>query len=74
MFSCGFCEISKNTFFTEHVRATVSGNFAKDHCFITLSTLNYVDCTHFFCIDSFHKAPNQAKEFKKILISNLRKT
>ena len=24
MFSCEFCEISKNTFFTEHLRATAS--------------------------------------------------
>ena len=24
-FSCEFCEISKNTFFTEHFRATASG-------------------------------------------------
>ena len=24
VFSCEFCEISKNTFFTEHLRATVS--------------------------------------------------
>ena len=25
VFSCEFCEIFKNTFFTEHLRATVSG-------------------------------------------------
>ena len=25
MFSCEFCEISKNTFFTEHIRTTASG-------------------------------------------------
>ena len=25
MFSCEFCEISKNTFFAEHLRATASG-------------------------------------------------
>ena len=24
VFSCGFCEISRNTFFTEHLRATAS--------------------------------------------------
>ena len=24
MFSCEFCEISKNTFFTEHLRVTAS--------------------------------------------------
>ena len=26
MFSCEFCEISKNTFFTEHLQATASAN------------------------------------------------
>ena len=26
MFSCEFCEISNNTFFTEHLWATVSGS------------------------------------------------
>ena len=29
VFSCEFCEISKNTFFTEHLRVTASGNQAK---------------------------------------------
>ena len=27
VFSCEFCEISKNTFFTEHFRATASWNY-----------------------------------------------
>ena len=26
MFSCEFCEVSKNTFFTEHLRATASNH------------------------------------------------
>ena len=29
MFSCEFCEISKNTFFTEHFRTTASVRFPK---------------------------------------------
>ena len=29
VFSCEFCEISKNTFFTEHLRATASVRFKK---------------------------------------------
>ena len=29
VFSCEFCEISKNTFFTEHLWATVSVSFFK---------------------------------------------
>ena len=27
VFSCGFCEISENTFFTERVRTTASGHY-----------------------------------------------
>ena len=27
MFSCEFCEISKNIYFTEHLRTTASGFF-----------------------------------------------
>ena len=33
MFSCEFCEISKNTFFTEHLRATDSGVSKNDRKF-----------------------------------------
>ena len=29
MFSCEFCEIFKNNFFTEHLRATASGNTSR---------------------------------------------
>ena len=49
-------------------------NFAKDHCFWTLWTLNYADCISFACIHYFHMAHNQAKQFKKILILNFGKT
>ena len=38
-------------------------NFAKDHCFWTLWTFNYVDCIPFSCIDYF-----------QILFSNFWKT
>ena len=34
MFSCEFCEISKNIFFTEHLRTTVSVSFIKTQPFI----------------------------------------
>ena len=30
MFSCEFCEISKNIFFTEHLCTTASGKISKD--------------------------------------------
>ena len=39
-------------------------NFAKDHCFWTLWTLNYGDCIPFSCIDYFHMAHNQVKQWK----------
>ena len=38
-------------------------NFAKNHCFWTLSTLNYVNCIPFSCIDYF-----------QVLFSNFQKT
>ena len=34
VFSCEFCEISKNNFFTEHVWMTASGNPTFYLCFI----------------------------------------
>ena len=41
MFSCEFCEISKNTFFTEHLRATAFVIYFafifKEHITITFS-------------------------------------
>ena len=32
VFSCEFCEIFKNTFFSEHVRATISGYSRIEFC------------------------------------------
>ena len=34
--------------------------FTNDHSFLTLCTLNYVDCIHFYCMDLFHMTDNQA--------------
>ena len=43
MFSCEFCEISKNTFHAEHLRTTASANGKKSVKFgETKSTLNKV--------------------------------
>ena len=36
VFSCEFCEISKNTFFTEHLRTTASGLTQQTHTIISL--------------------------------------
>ena len=33
VFSCEFCEISKSTFFTEHLLATASGSFLEQWSF-----------------------------------------
>ena len=41
MFSCEFCEISKNTFFSEHLRATASGLyqvFSFSSCFYMIGS------------------------------------
>ena len=48
--------------FKQYVKVMLP-NFAKDHCFWTLWTLNYVDCVPFSCIDYF-----------QILFSNFQKT
>ena len=48
--------------FKQYVKVMLP-NFAKDHCFWTLWTLNYVDCIPFSCIDYF-----------RILFSNFWKT
>ena len=48
--------------FKQYVKVMLP-NFAKDHCFWTLWTLNYVDCIRFSCIDYF-----------QILFSNFQKT
>ena len=42
MFSCEFCEISKNTFFAEHLRATFSVNYMGSFRIVTyLTVLKY---------------------------------
>ena len=44
VFYCEFCEISKNTFFTVHLWATVSDNSATTVCLslITFDLLNFI--------------------------------
>ena len=39
MFSCEFCEISKNGFFTEHLRATASAATRSSTCYRRLSLM-----------------------------------
>ena len=64
VFSCKFCEISKNTFFTEHLRTTASGK-----------TFSFIDYTIITVIWKFvymlYKLPadQKAKYFKiKIIL------
>ena len=46
VFSCEFSEISKNTFFTEHLRTTASESYCKrkiDHNFHYRQGLSYIE-------------------------------
>ena len=42
MFSCEFCEISKNTFFTEHIWATASGFYSEKQQFKRLAVFSSI--------------------------------
>ena len=55
-------DLSMDLWQSNNIKVTLP-NFAKDHCFWTLWTLNSVDCIPFSCTDYF-----------QILFSNLRKT
>ena len=46
MFSCGFCEISKNTFFTEQLRATAS-EFSELMLFSTINVYIFLGRVYF---------------------------
>ena len=46
MFSCEFCEISKNTFFTEHLRVTAS--VGRPNFFVVLEEIVYF--SFFYCV------------------------
>ena len=52
--------LSMDLYHSNNMKAILP-NFAKDHCFWTLRTLNYADCISFACIHYFHVAHNQAK-------------
>ena len=52
VFSCQFCKISKNTFFTEHVWATASMITMHEKCFaadLVTFTEEIVNGKHFLC-------------------------
>ena len=49
VFSCEFCEISKNIFFTEHLWATASdGNQSNELLFKAIDVFVYDCTTHWF--------------------------
>ena len=49
VFSCEFCEIFKNTFFTEHLRATApdfrDSNFIRKNAFFYRQIMNILHCS-----------------------------
>ena len=57
VFSCEFCDISKNTFFTEHIWATASAQIDPDKIvnYFSVKSLKTVDRhqTHWFTLVSF---------------------
>ena len=77
MFSCEFCEISKNIFFTEHLLATASINITTLVKFFLFSYTCYVQltCQVFSCefcevsknIYSYRTPPVAASECSRIL-------
>ena len=48
MFSCGFCKIFKNSFFTEHLWTTVSAVFHLFYCFFATQWTNKNQVFHIF--------------------------
>ena len=58
MFSCEFCEISKNTFFTEHLLATASNRIRVSIRFyfslLYSHSIFFPNCFYLF-IESFHQ-------------------
>ena len=65
--------LSMNLWHSHNIKVILL-NFAKAHYFSTLWTVNCVDCAPFSCVDYFHTAHIQTKQFKKILFSNFWKT
>ena len=57
VFSCDFCEISKNTFFTEHLGTTASVNHNFDNCINPSHTCTQEieSTTHFFLHCHFYR-------------------
>ena len=49
VFSCEFCKISKNTFFTEHLRTTASGSWIRR--LFPLRLLCIIICFQFSCVN-----------------------
>ena len=50
VFSCEFCKISKNTFFTDHLRTTASVRFKKKYLLCTLSSSRLVQTRHYYLL------------------------
>ena len=68
MFSYKFCEISKNTFFTEHLRAATSVRFKKILC--TLSRSSLVQTCHYYLLYYFEVKKQKQSFANKISTYN----
>ena len=68
MFSYKFCEISKNTFFTEHLRAATSVRFKKILC--TLSRSSLVQTCHYYLLYYFEVKKQKQSFANKIFTYN----
>ena len=63
MFSCEFCEIFKNTFFTEHLRATASGTWDKLSKALFLERKSWERWSIYVCI--YKKVVTQTSAYSK---------
>ena len=71
VFSCGFCEISKNAFFTEHVWATASDIRPFFFCFflffnIMMNLLNIDNCSRTLAFKKFRHLNKSHPKFVNI--------
>ena len=67
MFSCEFCEISKNTFFTEHLCATASGKIIVQNHLATFCSRKLEEILHLkWIIESVTARKNDGEELNKL--------
>ena len=71
VFSCEFCEISKNTFFTEHLWMTASeGHIIISECALE-TPWYYAICMAYFCILAFFQSKKGEAFLSYFLCKNI---